>query len=342
MNLRFLSRIAIAASALFCSCSDDTHFTVAGRFADGADRPVTVSYFDGSGYKTVTLNGIDGSFRFTGVAPAYALVTVSDAVEQTPFVSAIVKNGDEISLDIDPAEPINSKARGNDPTEAYNEFVRDNAEALLTDNTAAINSAVAAYIGANPGRTESTALLTSIYRTPGYEVQADSLLRLLSPAVRSRALLASYPALLSTQLGEEILATIPVRFMTGPDNKTIRISPRDASLTLYSFLDDEVTRLDSAAMILRELSQTYPLRRLRAVELSSATDSLTWAARVSADTTVTYDRVWAPVVIADRNWKSLAIPTRPYFIVADSTGAQCLRTGSASRARDFIVNFLSK
>lgn len=342
MNPRFMLRIVAAAAALLSACSDDTQFTVAGRFADGADHAVTMSYYDGTGYKEVSVNGINGSFRLSGVAPAYTLVTVTDAMGQTPFVSAIVKNGDEISLEIDTDEPINSKARGNDPTEAFNDFVRDNAEAILNDNAAVLNKAVAEYIGANPGRVESTALLTSVYRTPGYEVQADSLLRLLAPAARSRALLASFPVLLSTQLGEEILATIPVRFMTGPDNKTIRISPRDASLTLYAFIDDDVTRLDSSVMILRELSEAYPVKRLRAVELSSASDSLSWAARVSADTTATYDRVWAPVLLADRNWKSLAIPRRPYFVVADSTGSQALRTGSASRARDFIVKFLSK
>ena len=73
---------------------------------------------------------IDGSFRLEAVAPAYSLVSIADQ-DNNLLASAIVRNGDEISLKLDPAEPINSRASGNKPTEAFDAFIHDNAESII-------------------------------------------------------------------------------------------------------------------------------------------------------------------------------------------------------------------
>lgn len=339
---RYILPILVMAAALLASCGDNTKFTVAGRFTDGADRYVTMTYFDGSGVKEVNASAINGSFRVSGVAPAYALLTIIDASTQTPYVSAIARNGDAINLEIDASEPVNCKARGNKPSEAFNAFIRDNAEPILNGREAVVNRIVSDYIVANPDGPESTAMLTNLFFAAGHEQKADSLLRLLGPEARSRALIGSFAMMLASQLDEEATSPVSQHYLTGPDNKRVRLSPRDASLTLYAFSDDDATRVDSTTMLLRELTGRYPVKRFHGIALSSASDSLSWAVKVSADTTVVYDRVWTPVLLADRDWKRLAIPRRPYFIVVDSVGSQLLRTGSASRARSFIINRLDR
>ena len=336
-----LTMLLAPVAALLASCSDDAFFTVDGKFADGADRQVTLGYYDGSGYKEATVLSIDGSFRLAGVSAAYTVVTLSDQ-NQTPLVTAIARNGDKLSLTIDPAEPINSKARGNKPTEAYNEFVRDNAANVIKADAAALNAAITGYIAAHPDNPESTALLTNLFFTQGYEVKADSLLRLIGPKARSRAILGTYPALLATQLSNEAQANITTRYIPGPGGKQVRVSPGNATLTLLAFSDDDASHIDSAQLILRELTGRFPAARLRGVELSGVSDSLSWAAKVAADTTATYDRSWNPVQIADRHWNDLAIPWRPFYVVFDSTGTQTLRTSSAAHAREFIVKYLDQ
>lgn len=341
MKLLPLRVLVWALGALAAACSDDTSFTVTGSFGDHVDRSVTMSYYDGSAYKVATVNSIDGSFRLTGVAPSYTLVTLSDGA--TPLVSLIARNGDGLSADIDYAEPVNSKARGNDPTEAFNGFIRDNAEGYVKGDARALNDAVARYIADHPDSPESTALLTSVYITPGHELQADSLLRLLRPEARTRALLGTFPALLATQLEVDVSGPLSSRTLPGPGGSALRVIPRESTLTLYAFADDaQPSGSDSAAILLRDLTSMFPRKRLHGVELSSASDSLSWAVRVRNDSTALYDRSWSPMVTAERQWKSLAIPSLPFFILIDSTGNQRMRTHSAAAMRDFTVKLLSR
>lgn len=341
MIQRYLLIIAAAMAAILSACSDDSLFVVEGRLADGVDRQISLSFFDGNGYKVMKTTSIDGSFRLEAVAPAYSLVSIADQ-DNNLLASAIVRNGDEISLKLDPAEPINSRASGNKPTEAFDAFIHDNAESIIKGDAASINAAVVEYIIGHRDSPESAALLTSVFRTAGNEVLADSLLRLLGPKARSRPLLNTFPALLASQLAVEVTANISARTLPAPGGKTMRVIPRDASLTLFAFADDDANRLDSALVLLRDITSRFPRKRLRAIHLSSVSDSISWARKAADDSTAAYDRSWNPVLVADRQWKSLAVPSRPFYVVIDSTGTQRLRTASADGVRRFVDDFLSR
>lgn len=328
-------------ATLLAGCSKPTDFTVKGKTESGDDLTVYMTYYDGSAMRREEASTLKGEFHLRGRSMSPALLTFTDA-DHRQLTQAIASNGDEISLTIDTSEPVNSRAKGNKPTEMLSDFMADNAGPLVTGDTRAVNAAVGKFIADHPDSPASTALLTSVFSTPGHEEQADSLLRLLTAKARSRAILGTYPTLLAMQLGVDATANITTRTLPGTDrDHSVRLNPRKASLTLLAFGTSQTLGTDSAEIILRDLTERWPDTRLQAIELSGAPDSLTWAVGVRRDSTAKWQRTWTPYTTADRQWKSYAIPARPFFIVSDSTGTMRLRTRSAAEAQRFIDAFLN-
>ena len=326
---------AFLAAGALAGCSEADHFTISGKIAGGDDAGVAVMWHDGHGMQVHDVTVADGSFSFRGVAPEYALIW-STGPDGRPLTALIARNGDKIKAEIDPADPDASKVRGNDPTEELDGWRRTNAAILEAVDAPAINDAVEAFIAGHQASPAATALLTTFFGAADAEVRADSLLRLLQPQARSKALLGSFPVMLASRLTLDASGPIKAASLPGPDGNRVRLYPRESSLTLVAFGTPWGMRsADSAIIILRSLTSRYPRRRLLPVEVSTYADSSTWAGNIASDSAA-WQITWAPGVTAARQWRQLAIPTLPYFIVADSTGVQKLRTSSASRAREFI------
>lgn len=343
MKLSLIPTLLAALTLLFVSCSDDTTFNIEGSFADGGEHELDITYFNGAFMQHATVPTVKGEFRYIGSSSSPAVVTLSEQGRKT-LVMLIATNGDDISVKLDSSEPLNSKVSGSKASEALNEFVIDNAAVIIKDDAAAINAAIGDYIGRNPDSPVSTALLTYFYRISDNEERADSLLRLLGPKARSRAILGSFPSFLSTQISVEATAPVNSISLPGPDGHNFYVYPRESSLTLYAFADDEINSpgVDSSLVVLRDLTPRFPRKRLRAVLVSSAMDSLSWASKVKNDSTSLWDKTWSPVVVAQRQWRGYTIPQRPYFILVDSTGTQRLRTASGARLIDFVNKFLTR
>ncbi|MCI9043320.1 MAG: hypothetical protein HFJ93_05395 [Muribaculaceae bacterium] len=63
MIQRYLLIIAAAMAAILSACSDDSLFVVEGRLADGVDRQISLSFFDGNGYKVMKTTPLSRSTR---------------------------------------------------------------------------------------------------------------------------------------------------------------------------------------------------------------------------------------------------------------------------------------
>lgn len=326
---------ALVAVGTLAGCSGADSFTVSGKVAGSDDAALVIMWHDGHGMqrRDVTVDG--GSFKFTGVAPEYSLMWILSG-DGEPLTCLIARNGDKIKADIDLSEPGASVARGNGPTDEINGWLRSNAAVIEADDAAGINDAVEAFIADHPASPAATALLTNFFVAADAEVRADSLLRLLQPQARSRALLGSFPVILASRLTLDASGSIKAGSLPGRDGNRVRLYPRESSLTLVAFGSPSGLRgSDSAVILLRDLTDRYPRRRLLPLEVSTYADSATWAGNIASDSSA-WLITWTPAVTADRQWRQLAVPSLPYFIVADSTGAQRLRTTSAARARAFI------
>ena len=77
------------------------------------------------------------------------------------------------------------------------------------------------------------------------------------------------------------------------------------------------------------------LRHQAAGDVELDIDTPAWR-RITRPDSAGWIQAWLPGGTASRGIDSLAVPSLPYFIVADSTGSQLLRTPSAAAARSFI------
>ncbi len=338
MGLRLIAAAMVIAAVALSSltgCSKAPRFTVKGHIEGVSGGDVVIQWHDGHGMQRHDVTVADGSFSFTGVADDYVLLwIVSERGE--PLANLIARNGDKLKAEINPDDPGASKTGGNRPTEELSDWLAATADIRGNHDAGAVNDAIETFIADHPTSPAATALLTNFFYAADSEVRADSLLRLLQPQARSRALLGSFPSLLASRLTLDASGALRTGSLPGPDGKRIRLYPREATLTLVAFSSPSgQRRADSAVIILRELTSRYPRRRLLPLEVSGAPDSITWASNIASDSAA-WLSTWVPGATADRQWRQLAVPSLPYFIVADSTGTQRLHTTSASRARAFI------
>lgn len=331
----------MVVALLLAACSRPENFTVEGETADSSDASLFLNYFDGRAQKRVESRAVEGRFKVTGVSRNPTLARLSD--ERGRVVAAfVIADGDKVRVKADLAEPLKSTVSGADMAEAYAAWVADNAVTLTRGDDREVNDAVARFVGANPASPVSTALITSAFHAAGHEREADSLLRLLDPAALSRPLLGSFVDMLASQLSLEAGGTLQSRTYPASTGKMERFYPRESTLSLVAFTPPLTDGTDTITPLLHRLSESHPRHRLRIMEVSGATDSMSWARYVEADTTATWLRTWTPLAIADRQWRSFAIPSLPFFIVTDSTGSQRLRTHSASPAVDFIRSVIGE
>lgn len=333
--------VAVVILSVMAGCSKPESFTVSGVTADGSETTVSMTWFDGKAVRRAEGRSVEGKFTIVGSAPAPTVAWLSDGSGRL-FASFIVENGDKVKVTADLAEPVKSTVSGPDNAEEYAGWLASNAVALERDDEAAVNAAVARYVGAHPDSPVSTALIVWVFRSAGYELQADSLMRLLGPGARSKAITGSFPDMLASQLAIEATGALQTRTYPVGHGRTERFYPRESSYSMVAFTGSASERTDTLAPLFRRLTERYPRRRLNILQVSGAADSAEWARSVEADSTAKWIRTWAPTATADRHWRPYAVPSLPFFIIADSAGTQLLRTPSAAAAEDFIVSRLGR
>lgn len=339
MVKNLLSLLAAVLFIVASACSRPENFTVRGETADGSETSLMLAWFDGASMRRVEGRALEGKFSFTGSSPAPAMAWLADGSGRL-LASFIVADGDRVSVSADLAEPLKTTVSGADNAEEYAGWLASNAVALARGDAEAMNAAVASYVGDHPESPVSAALLAWVFRSAGNEQQADSLMRLLGPGARSKAILGSFPDMLATQLSVEASGPVQARSYPVGGDRSERFYPRESVLSLVAFTGGSAERSDTIAPLFRRLSERYPASRLRILQVSGAADSAEWARSVEADSAAKWMRTWAPLATADRRWRSYAIPSLPFFIVADSTGSQVLRTPSPAQAEDFITGHL--
>lgn len=337
MNL--LQKILLPAVALLLTaCGNSDRFLVEGTIENGGSQLVELTYFSDGAARRITTVANDGKFNMEGTSsrPALAFLSVSG---EAPAAILVVENGDEISCTVNgPGKPW--KASGNNASEVLARFYDDNAELLASGSDRAVNEAVARYVGDNPKRVASAALIVTTFRTRGFELMADSLMSLLTPEARQPAVLQNFMSTVSSQLAADAHEQLqPMSFYERRDT-TYRFLAHRQSYTLFAFVGTERQSRDTIIPVIRTLTDSIPERRLRAIEVSLAADSAAWKRSVAADK-AEWPQVWGPGSVSSSTLRKLAVNRVPFFIVADSAGRQAYRGSSISEAANLIKQRLN-
>ncbi len=337
MNPIRFSFLLIALIGLTMSgCGDDSQFRVTGTVDGLGTQNLRIIYYTTTGIKSLTSTAVDGKFNFTGNSPAETLVEIFTS-DRVPLMRLAVKNGETVEVSIDRTEPYKLTLKGNDVSKRMAGFMRDNSDALTRKDHAAVNSAIAAYIRNNTKDLTSTILLLTEFDATGQETAADSLLQLIDTKARPEFLTENIMAGIAARDSvAENSSLIPLRLYTAADSMTTYTAGEsDYSLLIFTRNADE--RPDSMRRQISRIMENMTGKKLRIADISIAADSAAWHSQPEITTESDgYISAWMPGAIAALPLKQLAVTRTPYFIVADSTGAQLYRGQSLAGVRKVL------
>lgn len=328
-TIRITALISILLALLsLTSCGKKKYFAIQGQIEGLGSQIVTLTYFAYEGLKRETASAEGGKFTFRGESAEPTLCLIESNGRE--LISVVAQNGDKIKLSGDFATPYSIKAKGNGASRQISNFLTSNAETLLSGNAEAINRKIAEFVSNNRNNIASVALMTSYFRTPGFEVLADSLLQIINPNVRTAPIMQNFGPVLATQLTKHSAREIVPMSIYLRTDTVISFSPSGSSYTFMAFLGDNKAMRDSVIPHLRKLNE-MPKRRMQVLEISTAKDSALWKRSTAADS-AGWHQMWSPGTIANVELHNLSVPRIPFFIISDSVGTQVLRTSSVKAA----------
>lgn len=317
------------AALLLSACSKKKNFSIQGNIEGIGSQMVTATFYADGGLKRISASASNDVFSLTGTAkkPTLISLTLSDG---TQIATLIMSNGDKAKLKGDINSPFSIDVSANSDSEKIASWVNDNAELLQTGNAEAINLSLANWVGKHTSSKASTALMLAYFHSDGYEHLADSLITLLTPEARAKEVMQNYSGTLNPQLGALTEKVQGLQLFTSTDS-LIAFSPLHHKAMLLCFMPDNNTARDTISPTLRRLTSTYPKKKFRAVEISTAIDSAAWRKSIEGDSAI-WSQTWIPSALSSTSIRKLAVPRTPYFIVADSAGGQIYRGSSISAA----------
>lgn len=328
--MRYILLFALAL-VLTC-CTDNEQFRVNGVIEGNPTINLRVAYYADGAYQTQITAAREGKFEFYGSSKQPTLVEVLD-YDYRPLFRLYASNGETFEIKIDRNNPLGATISGNDVSERWSAFLRDNQQAL-SSTPAAANEAIARYVSSHPSDIVSTLLMVTAYNAKSNAVAADSILGLISPQARPSMLTESFNFMIQRLITNETGDTIHrLRYADRNDSvKVFDTSAKDYSLIALS--RNGSLRDDSIIPVLSKLLKYKNVQTIEldlepyANSLRGRSDTLKWK----------IGRI--PGGLAGDGIEQLGIPSEPYFIVTDSAGAQLMRTPSPGKAYNFIKKAL--
>lgn len=339
MSRTIYAFFAVLAAVLIGSCGDEEHFRISGTIEGNPTMNLRVCYVAGGEYHQLITAARDGAFEFGGSAPAGAVIEIYD-YDNRLLGRTFAANGQSLELTLDRTNHWNIHASGSDLAAGWADFLRANTHAPQ-QGTPAVDSIVAEYVAAHPADLLSTLLLITEYNASANPVAADSLMEQIDPQARPAALTEGFNYLLQRMVAQGAVENIaPFRYLDRTDSiRLFRASDRPVSLLVFD--NNRSGRHDSIVPALSDLASSRHKNRLQIIEISIDADTTEWKRSTRIDT-ARWIQAWGAGGYAARGISRLAIPAVPYFIVADSTGTQILRTGRASEAVDSVNTLISR
>lgn len=325
----FIYLLAILCAAL-TACDSDPKLTITGDITDAGARTIVLTCYIDGGHKQVAVPATDGRFSITVSVPRPSLATLSLS-DGTQLATLILENGQELTVSGTAADPSAITVEGDDACQLLAEWRRSNADALGRGDAAAINASISEFIADNTSSTAAIALLVTQFRTEGYEKMADSLFMAIPAESRPSQLVENFNAVLAGQLSLTAITEVEAMNLYESHDTIVSYSPRSYLASILCFMPAERSARDSIVPALRAIVDSLSSKQFRAVEISTAPDSASWAASIRSDS-ATWHQTWMPASVSSSAIRRLAVPRSPYFIVADGQGAQMYRGPSVSRA----------
>lgn len=277
------------------------------------NKGIEVIYAD-RGVKRLSFHPVDGKVDMKLDLPRPTLIEVF-TIDNEPLFTLIGRNGEELSVRLTLGDPSSLSVKGNEPSETYSRIIAQNDSMLRHGSDHEVNALISRVVHASPASQASTLLLINHFRTPGHELQADSLLNIIEPDARPSWLSGSYASLLASQISAMMKNDVPGLTLRAGSDTTMRFFPSRQSFSLLIFTDKRLP--DSLIRGLRSLRADNRPTRLAILEISLAADSARWKHDTDVDSSL-WQKAWVPGGPSAYPIRSMAVPRLPFYIIADS------------------------
>lgn len=313
----------VIIAAVCAACGHNDSFTLrveGGENAANLHFVLRYATADGSIATYTAPANENGEAVLIGNAPEWTLASIlqEGGVQLAIFP---IRNGEDATVRLNADATSVEKVEGTKTIERFYEFLESN-------NDRPYNANIEAYVADNPDDVVSGALMVLYYDSRDNERRADSLFTSIRSEARPISLTRNFAGTYGTELARAADPRVfPFKLFTvAPDSlRTIRFN--EHSYTLFAFVE----RSGNPAMAdsLTALQWLNPRKRLQIVEVSPASDSAAWRAAISSDPdTIRRLRGWTPSFASSPQFRRMSVPRLPFFILADSTGAQIYRGGT--------------
>lgn len=304
------------------SCDSREGFVISCEIEGLDTRGLEMVYMTRSGVTRQTFHPVGGKVELTGTSAQPTLVEVFTIDGGTPLFSCVAADGDRLKLKMKLDDPTSLTISGQDASRDYAAFVAQHDSLFVHGTDDEVNSLIAGTVRSNPASMASALLLVTRFRTAGHELLADSLLGELTPEARPILLAGSYASTVGEQVSTTARGDLRTFTLHNGVDTVVRYIPSQNSYALIVFND--AAKPDSVLRRLRSLRTDFAKRPLQLIEISLAGDSTLWRTQVEKDSS-TWLQAWVPGGVSAQSIRRFTVPRAPYYIVADSTGAQQYR-----------------
>lgn len=323
-------------------CGGDKGFVIECNIEGLDNRGVVMTYITRGGLASQDFHPEGGKVKLKGQSAIPTLVEVS-TLDGPVLFTCVAADGDRLKVSMKLDEPSSLKITGQEASQSYTTFITANDSLLRHGSPLEVNELIARHVRANTASMSSTLLMVTKFRTPGYELLADSLMSEIASEARGPLVSGWY----ASALGEQVATTargsvqgFTLRNSADTTKKIIRFYPGMHTYSLLA-IGDWSHKPDSLRHRLRDLRDDFKERRLYILELSLAADSLQWRSNISRDS-AKWVQGWVPGGPNAVQLRRMAIPSIPYYIVIDSTGAQAYRGRSIHEADSLLRFYLGE
>lgn len=319
---------------LLNSCGDQSSFAVKGRIDGNEAQNMRVVYYANGEVNMLIVPVNDGKFEFEAPLNAPTLVEFFLA-NKSLLGRAYVEPGDEIKCKLYNNTPYKANIKGNEVSERWTKFLKDNIEITASENTEKKNALVADYINKNKTDILSTLLLITEFQTLENSEEASKLLLMIAPEARQQNIIESYEALLDRSYNIKASGKVSAISHYSSTDSLKTFIPHESSYTIIAFSNKDTRKDGELADSLRELRKAYHGKRLQVIDMSLDADTAIWKKSIKNDS-ATWRQGWVVGAVSALSLEQLGIYRLPFFIVTDSTGKQIYRGGEIENANAMV------
>ncbi len=334
--------VLVLTTGLLCTaCGGGSEFRITGEIENFGTGNLRLIFYSHDAVRSVTATAVDGKFMAVSTSPKPTVVRIYNSTGKL-IGSLIIENGQTVEVKFDTADPTAMTVSGSRESERLAQFLEENSQAILNNDTATLNDAIEKIVEQNPKSMLSGMLMTDFYDPRQDPQKALAMIATLHPeVVRDMQLSPLRQQIMPIAMSIDSISIPHITLFT-QDDSLRTFSTADNTNTLMMFTKAEHRATDSISDAITDIisSSSSSNRTIAVIDISADADTTSWHKSVSelnlSNPSVTHAWSLSPATIPEL--APIPLSSYPWFILTDSTGKPLYSGPSVSVVRTFFAD----